>query len=515
MEEAVSYMEANKGKTSLELIHFVVYEKPIYDEFQSNYKSLVLSKSGGSNSTVMSSPAPTPVVPSAHASPQPVKQQQKPYSEAVKTTRARASVVGTDSYDLPNGLQLQVLQGDISSDASDVIVNSTNSSLTLEGGGVAGALSRRGGPALQQICTKAVSGKQAQSGTVVITKTVNVGQLKCKAIFHIVFEGKDKKKLTKIFRNCLEQAEANRYTSIAFPAIGTGVHGFPPTEAASAMVAALKDFVQKHPKHVKIIRMVLFQEDVHQQFVTSFNQMSEGGAFSWLLKKAQQMLSSAFSFMSSSHSEDEPMESGIYTEASSQEISKLSLHSEVVLQIYGETQDCVDNAEKRMRDIIDDLFINKQIEDPNICLLPDETVSELTKYALENNVVLTIERDEHLHSIQIHGRKDDVYLISNPVNDAILKAGQMRAVEMTAKAFHEHIKWVRRLSDETTEEYDQVTSFEMERAYKQSIPSYTFEDDGIQVTVDFNKMEEIEADSGTTCKVVRVDITKGMHMRMH
>ena len=463
MEEAVSYMEANKGKTSLQLIHFVIYEKPIYDEFEKSYKSLVLSKSNSSQ-VLSSSSVPTSVVPST--SPPPVR-QAKSYSRAQKS-ESKASMHSKDisSYDLPNGLQLQVLQGDISDDASDVIVNSTNSSLQLAGGGVAGALLRRGGPALQQICNEAASGKRR--GNVVITKTAGVGQLKCNAIFHVVFESQDKKKLTKIFRDCLEQADTSKFTSIAFPAIGTGVHGFPPVEAAKAMVTALQDFVQKSPKYVKIIRMILFQKEIHQQFISAFNQMSEpGGAFSWFLKKAKEMLSSAFSYVSISHSEEHELaDTGELVQA--KKSTKQSLHSEVVLQIYGETQDCVDDAEKHMRKLIDELFINTHMEDSDICLLADDTVSKLKKFALENNVELSIDRDEDLPSIQIHGRRDDVYLVKNEVRDALKEVGQMRVTEKTAEVFHEHIKWIRKFPDDTTEEYHMVISFEMEKAYKQN-----------------------------------------------
>lgn len=126
--------------------------------------------------------------------------------------------------------RLQVIQGDITQLSVDAIVNAANASL-MGGGGVDGAIHRAAGPALLDAC-KLIRQQQGecQTGHAVITPA---GKLSAKAVIHTVGpvwrggEHREAELLEEAYRNCLLLAEANHFRSIAFPAISTGVYGYP------------------------------------------------------------------------------------------------------------------------------------------------------------------------------------------------------------------------------------------------------------------------------------------------
>ncbi|POT58725.1 O-acetyl-ADP-ribose deacetylase [Citrobacter amalonaticus] len=142
--------------------------------------------------------------------------------------------------------RIHVIQGDITQMAVDVIVNAANSSL-LGGGGVDGAIHRAAGPALLDACKK-VRQQQGEcpTGHAVITLA---GNLPAKAVIHTVGpvwqggEHNEAQLLQDAYFNCLNLALANGYHSVAFPAISTGVYGYPRAAAAEIAVKTVSAFL--------------------------------------------------------------------------------------------------------------------------------------------------------------------------------------------------------------------------------------------------------------------------------
>ena len=163
------------------------------------------------------------------------------------------------SFALTPTLQLVILQGDVSDDDSHVIVNTTNQQLNLAGaGGVSSAIFRKGGQVLQQVCDSIVASQgQLCEGNAVITTAT--GNLKCREVFHVVFNSRHEGQFVETIFMCLNKAEERKHQSITFPAIGTGVSGYPADKAARGMVKALHKFISKKPRHLRRIRVVLFQ----------------------------------------------------------------------------------------------------------------------------------------------------------------------------------------------------------------------------------------------------------------
>lgn len=142
--------------------------------------------------------------------------------------------------------RIQIIKGDITLQEVDAVVNAANSSL-MGGGGVDGAIHRRGGPAILEECKEIIRQIGAcATGQAVIT---TAGKLPAKFVIHTVgpvFSGaRDDKAadLIRCYRNSLSIARDKKLHSIAFPNISTGVYNYPKDEAAAIAVHAGIDWV--------------------------------------------------------------------------------------------------------------------------------------------------------------------------------------------------------------------------------------------------------------------------------
>ena len=506
LEEAADYFSKNEGKTSLNLVHVVVFDSKVFQVFQTFYQA---------NKGYSSTHTPRRTTDA-------VTTRRRDHTHTLNIPEGGNE--GSSCFALPHDLRLEVVQGDITNESLDVIVNTTNVTMKLEGTGVAGALLKKGGPALQSACDSLIAQNiRPGEGRVVETVCSGFGQLKCKSIFHIVF---DQKKFVKTFTSCLERAEKMKYRSIAFPAIGTGVHSYPPSQAAEAVVKALKHFTKKKPQHLKVIRMVLFQARLHQEFTEAFKLMGEssGGFLSYLYNQGAKAFQSVGTFFGYGNEEEQREGSGsdedverqnddwedIRDESAKQMLANLALEGEVILHIYGQTDHSVKRAEKRLKAIIDTQFVNDEVDNPSITTLSDETVDELETFAKSHQVDIDIECDPVLHFIKLHGCQGDVLLVKDKIRDAMAALGEEKTKKQAAEAVFKHIHWIRELSDGETEDYDEIFSFEIEQAYQQKQTQYVSSDAVEKFTIDFKRMQETDLISGDIITVKRVDFTEGM-----
>ena len=135
---------------------------------------------------------------------------------------------------------IELTKGDITDLEVDAIVNAANSQLKL-GGGVAGAIRRKGGPKIQEECDRI---GYCPVGGAVIT---SAGNLKAKYVVHAVGprygEGDEDNKLKNATFNSLKIADQYKVKTIAFPAISTGIFGFPKERAAKVILSELIKFL--------------------------------------------------------------------------------------------------------------------------------------------------------------------------------------------------------------------------------------------------------------------------------
>jgi O-acetyl-ADP-ribose deacetylase (regulator of RNase III) len=159
---------------------------------------------------------------------------------------------------------VELVRGDITALEVDAIVNAANEQLQL-GAGVAGAIRRRGGPAIQEECDRI---GYCPTGGAVVT---GGGTLPARWVIHAVGpvwggggQGEDSL-LASAVRNALTRAEEAGARSVALPAISTGVYGFPLARAAKVSVDAAKDFARSARAVEKIV-FCLFDEGAMKEF---------------------------------------------------------------------------------------------------------------------------------------------------------------------------------------------------------------------------------------------------------
>ena len=151
---------------------------------------------------------------------------------------------------------IEVIQGDITTVQADAIVNAANSSL-LGGGGVDGAIHRKGGPEILEACRKIIARQGGcKPGEAVIT---TAGKLNAKYVIHTVgpvWRGGDKNEpqiLASCYTSSLQLALDSNCKSIAFPNISTGIYGYPKEEAALMAVNTIREFLNAGNIRIRII----------------------------------------------------------------------------------------------------------------------------------------------------------------------------------------------------------------------------------------------------------------------
>jgi O-acetyl-ADP-ribose deacetylase (regulator of RNase III) len=161
---------------------------------------------------------------------------------------------------------ITLVQGDITRQSADAIVNAANSSL-LGGGGVDGAIHRRGGPAILEECRALRAsryGKGLPTGQAVAT---TAGELDARWVIHTVgpvySRSEDRSGLlASCYRESLKTADELGARTVAFPAVSTGVYRWPMEDAARIAV----ETVRNTPTAVEEVRFVLFDERAYEAF---------------------------------------------------------------------------------------------------------------------------------------------------------------------------------------------------------------------------------------------------------
>jgi O-acetyl-ADP-ribose deacetylase len=173
-----------------------------------------------------------------------------------------------------NNVIIKIMQGDITDSDVDAIVNASNSHLQ-HGGGVAGVISRKGGPVIQEDSNTI---GYVPVGECAVTTG---GRLKAPHVIHAVGprmgEGDEENKLKKTINNVLELATSKGLKSIAIPAISAGIFGFPKDKCALILVNETSAFVREKKTTLKEIVFCLIDTDIIMFFKDEIMQQGRGG----------------------------------------------------------------------------------------------------------------------------------------------------------------------------------------------------------------------------------------------
>ena len=146
------------------------------------------------------------------------------------------------------GRVIRVVQGDLTLEQVDAIVNAANGDLA-HGGGVAGAISRKGGPSIQKESTAWVREHgPVRTGSAAIT---GAGELPCRYVIHAVGpvwgSGDEQAKLAGAVRSALDLADQHGLRTVSMPGISSGIFGFPKPLCAQVMLRTIREWLSSHP----------------------------------------------------------------------------------------------------------------------------------------------------------------------------------------------------------------------------------------------------------------------------
>ena len=165
---------------------------------------------------------------------------------------------------------LALVVGDITAFAADAIVNAANSDLA-HGGGVAGAIVRKGG---QEIQRESLEKAPVPVGGAVVT---GAGRLPCRWVIHAVGpvwgEGDEEAKLRRAIGSALARAEELGLTSLSMPAISTGIFGYPKAEGCRAIAEEVARHLRAQAGSLLEVRLVSIDDETASHFMVALNEL--------------------------------------------------------------------------------------------------------------------------------------------------------------------------------------------------------------------------------------------------
>ena len=172
---------------------------------------------------------------------------------------------------LSTGQTIQIVEGDITAETVDAIVNAANEHLQ-HGGGVAWAISKKGGPAIQKESDAWIR----QHGPVSHARPAwtSGGLLPAKYVIHAVGpvwgDGDEDRKLSEAVTGSLRLADELKCASIALPAISTGIFGFPKDRAANIIFSSIEKYFESTTSNLKVVKLTLFDQATVDVFLKSW-----------------------------------------------------------------------------------------------------------------------------------------------------------------------------------------------------------------------------------------------------
>ncbi|NXM44311.1 PAR14 polymerase, partial [Gymnorhina tibicen] len=408
-----------------------------------------------------------------------VKVQKPSLNEASQST-AFSAISSTSAHDVLEmtigSVVFRVAEGDITKEEEDVIVNITNQTFSLKIG-VSRAILNGAGKAVEDEC--GVLGRQTNKNYII----TQAGNLPCKKIIHFVAQNDIKLLVSQVLQECEQQ----QYTSVAFPAIGTGEAGRNPAEVADNMIDAVTDFARGNSApSVKTIKVVIFQPHLMSVFHASMQRREKSAA-----TRIRSLVSKAYHMTRSLWSSEK---------RSPKKKAKVVLEKKIdlaVVQICGENKKEVEEAEEWLRSAISKEQSQTEIVDESIPHFGEEESEELAELQKKLKIVLHLRSN----SIEISGVAKDVCMAAVAVHKMILRV--KAAKETEAKLLQNSVEW--KYSEKGSYvPFNSLTNVELEDAYmrKQKVIEVTIGEQ--KYTVDMESKTAVDAQE-KQISIIRVD----------
>ncbi|NWU08682.1 PAR14 polymerase, partial [Cephalopterus ornatus] len=368
----------------------------------------------------------------------------------------------------------QVAEGDITKEKGDVIVNITNQTFSLKTG-VSRAILDGAGKAVELECYLLA---QKPHKSYIITRA---GNLPCKKIIHLVAQDDIKFLVSQVLQEC----ELQGYTSVAFPAIGTGEAGRNPAEVADKMIDAVTDFARRNSAaSVKTVKVVIFQPHLLSVFHASMQ------------KREKPTKTPIKSFVSKIKSCWSP-EKHFPKEKNTEVLEKKS--DLAVVQICGEIKKEVEEAENWLRSAISKEQLQTEIVDDSISHFSEEENEELCHLQKKLKIALRLRGT----SIGISGFGKDVWIAHSAIQKMILRVKATKQEEVQAELLQNLIEW-QYFEEDSYVPFDSLTNMQLENAHTGNQKSISVTIGEKKYTVDM-KLKYAVDDQGKQTAIRRVD----------
>ncbi|XP_043988454.1 poly(ADP-ribose) polymerase family member 14-related sequence 1 [Gambusia affinis] len=420
---------------------------------------------------------------SAAAGPASADSSQGKFSKVVSSS-------GTHETKLGN-VMIQVVTGDITKETTDVIVNSSNDSFTLKSG-VSKAILDAAGVVVFEECQNLAS--QSNQGIIMTVP----GNLKCKKILHLVGQT-DPVKIHSTVKEALQKCVNHSYTSVSFPAIGTGQGNVQAKQVADSMLDAVIDvFSQNSSSSLTLIRIVIFQQPMLKDFYSSMQEREatdpkdKGGLWSSFTHKLKSLFVS--------ESPDNKQEN----EASDIETVKVE---PVVFHICGASQSKVDVAKKKINDLISNEQCSEEITDNDILNLSSADCQRIVDIQMKLGVSIKNQITNGQASFIIEGLSKDVLRASREIDSMLKKVRGEQELKRKLELAATVADWQYQQHGLPYQSFDQMTNYELEHALERAAPTVKVTILGSDYTVQMPKGPATDS-KGTILQIKRIDKLK-------
>ncbi|MED6251548.1 hypothetical protein ATANTOWER_032550 [Ataeniobius toweri] len=366
---------------------------------------------------------------------------------------------------------VQVVTGDITKETTDVIVNSSNDSFTLKSG-VSKAILDAAGVAVLEECQ--YLGTQPNQGMIMTVP----GNLKCSKILHLVGQT-DPVKLNKTVKEALQMCVKNSYTSVSFPAIGTGQGNIKAKQVADSMLDAVIDVLgQNTSSSLTLIRIVIFQQQMLKDFCSSMQEREDTGpkdkAGFWT--NIGHKLKSIFISESPEKNKEED-EFDIETI----KVDPTFFH------ICGGTQASVDAAKKKITDLISEQQDSMDITDNAILNFSSADCQCIVD--IQRNMGVSIKN--HIingqASLLIEGLCRDVLRANREIENMLKKVRNEQELKKKWELAATVADWQYQRHGLQYQSFDQMNNYELEHALERGMTSVKVTIQGSNYTVQLPK----------------------------
>ncbi|NXY48625.1 PAR14 polymerase, partial [Ceuthmochares aereus] len=368
----------------------------------------------------------------------------------------------------------KVVEGDITKEDVDVIVNVTNQTFNLRTG-VSKAILSGAGKAIDDECARLAL--QPNKGYI----TTEGGKLPCKKIIHCVANDDIKMLVSQVLQEC----ELQQYTSVTFPAIGTGEAGRDPAVVADNMIDAVTDFARNNSApSLKTIKVVIFQPHLLSVFHTNMQKRGHS------TKTTAKLLYSKFkSWWNSEKCQPKGK-------------TKASLEKKIdvaVVQICGENKKKVEEAEKWLRNAILKEQFQTEIKEESIAHFGERESEELHDLREKLKIDLRLGST----SIQISGVEKDVWIAYSAIQEMIHRVKAAKQEEFSAELLQNIIEW-KYFEKDSYVPFDSLTNMQLENASLSKQENIPVTIDKIKYTVNIEGRYAVD-EQGNRRLIKRVD----------